>query len=100
MKPPRFRIAWVMGVIAIIAVEFAVIRIALDNYSPIVELLVLGALPMTNVLAIGVLVGHLRHADRAFLLGFELFGAVSLAVYDIGLAGFFPEQVVIPYIVA
>jgi hypothetical protein len=76
---PRFRIAWVMVAIAIAALDFAVIRASFDI--PEVGLLVLGALPMANVLAVGILIGQWRPESRPFLLGFEAFGAMALALF-------------------
>jgi hypothetical protein len=79
VKGPRFRIAWVMVAVAIAALDFAAIRAMLG--SQVIILLVLGALPMANVLAIGILVGQRRLRSRPFLLGFEVFGATALASF-------------------
>jgi hypothetical protein len=79
VKPPRFRIAWVMLAVAIAAIDFGAIRALL--YSPAGELLILGALPMANVLAIGLLVGQRRPENSPALTGFVTFGAVALALY-------------------
>ena len=79
MKPPRSRIAWIMVAVAIAALDFAVIRASFDI--PEVGLLVLGALPMANVLAVGILIGQWRPESRPFLLGFEAFGATALALF-------------------
>jgi hypothetical protein len=76
---PRFRIAWVMVAIAIAALDFAVIRACFDI--PEVSLLVLGALPMANVLAVGMVIGQKRPESRPFLLGFEAFGAMALVLF-------------------
>ena len=43
--------------------------------------MVLGALPMANVLAVGILIGQRRPGSRPFLLGFEAFGAMALALF-------------------
>ena len=45
------------------------------------DLLALGALPMANVLAVGILIALWRRGGRPFLLGFVAFGAVALALY-------------------
>ena len=90
MKVVRFRIARVMVGIAIAALDFAAIRAMLGYQETL--LLVLGALPTANVLAIGMLVGQRRLRNRPFLLGFEAFGATALAsfiAYDT-LSFFFP----------
>jgi hypothetical protein len=76
---PRFRIASVTVAIAIAALDFAVIRASFDI--PEVGLLVLGALPMANVLAVGILIGQWRPESRPYLLGFEAFGAMALALF-------------------
>jgi hypothetical protein len=81
LRIPRIRIAWVMVAIAIAAVGLTVIRALNDYRTPIGELLILGAVPMANVLAVGLLIGQQRPGRRAFLLGFETFGAMALALY-------------------
>ena len=45
MKMPRFRIAWVMGFIAVAAINFAALRLALDEPTGHGELLAIGARP-------------------------------------------------------
>ena len=60
--------------------------------------MLLGALPMANVLAVGILIGQRRPGSRPFLLGFEAFGAMALALF-VALASFAcPREVVIPYL--
>ena len=44
-------------------------------------LLLVGALPMANVLIVGILIARQRVKSRPFLLGFEVFGAIALALY-------------------
>jgi hypothetical protein len=77
----RFYIAWVMVAVGIAAFDVAVIRAILDSLSPRGEDLLVGVLPIVNVLAVGLLIGKQRPASRSFVLGFELFGAVALASY-------------------
>ena len=43
--------------------------------------LVVGALPMANVLVAGLLIARQRPRSRPFLLGFEVFSAIALALY-------------------
>jgi hypothetical protein len=86
-----------MVFVAAIALEFGAIR-ALSamqlraniegshSLSLSIGALALGAIPMANVLAVGVLVGPWRRGKRQFLWGFELFGAVALAVYIAGVS--------------
>jgi hypothetical protein len=95
MKVPRFRIAWVMVFVALAALNFTVVRAALDGI--ISELLAVGAMPMATVLAIGLLIGYRRPGSRPFLLGFESFGALALAFY-IALASCFDDEAVNPYL--
>jgi hypothetical protein len=79
---PRFRIAWLMVAVAIVAINFAAIRAALGlPAGPPVALLLVGALPMANVLLVGILVARQSPRRRPFLLGFEVFGAVAMALY-------------------
>jgi hypothetical protein len=87
VKVPRFRIAWVMVAVAIVALDFAATR-ALFGWG---HRLLLGALPMANVLAVGILVGQQSPRSRPFLLGFEAFGAMALAFY-VALVSFFPDS--------
>ena len=102
MKIPRFRIAWVMVAVAIAALDFGAIRALLARHGSALDdqrsmCLLLGALPMANVLAVGMLIGQRRPGSRPFLLGFEAFGAMALAFY-IALASCFPREVVLPYV--
>ena len=101
MRVPRFRIAWVMVAVAIAALDFAAIRALLARHANVLDdqrgiLLLLGALPMANVLAVGMLIGQRRPGSRPFLLGFEVFGAMALAFF-IALATCFSREVVVPY---
>ena len=97
MKVPRFRIAWFMVFIALAALDFQVIRAMPEIGPPTSELLVLGALPMANVLTVGLLIGQRRPGSRPFLLGFEAFGVMALALY-VALVSFSPQTVVNPYL--
>jgi hypothetical protein len=95
VKVPRFRIAWLMIAVAIAGLDFAAIRAMSSSSTG--ELLILGALPMANVLAVGMLIGLRRPGSRPFLLGFEAFGAMALGLYVV-LASFFRPEVVYPYL--
>jgi hypothetical protein len=88
VKVPRFRIAWVMVFVAFVALNFPAIRATSD--SAVGGLLTMGALPMANVLAVGILVGLRRPGSRPFLLGFEGFAAMALALY-VALACFYGQ---------
>ena len=97
MKVPRFRISWIMVFIALAALNFTVLRAAFDDPSPASELLALGTMPMATVLTIGLIIGpQWRPGCRPFILGFESFGALALAVYIV-LAIWFGEETVGPF---
>jgi hypothetical protein len=94
VQVPRFRIASIMVVVAIAALNLVAIRVLLGFRSLMGELLILGALPMTNVLAVGLLIGQRRLGNRTFLLGFVAFGAMALAIY-VAMATSFPREIVV-----
>jgi hypothetical protein len=77
----RFRIAWVIVAVSIAALDCGAIRAGPESDSGAVVLLLLGALPMANVLVVGFLIGQRRPMSRPFLLGFETFGAVASFLY-------------------
>jgi hypothetical protein len=81
-----------MALIAIAAFDFAVIRAMPVIGPPTSELLVMGALPMANVLAVGLLIRQQRPGSRPFLLGFEAFGVMALALY-VAFVVFSPQTV-------
>jgi hypothetical protein len=83
MKVLRFRIAGVMVVIAVAALDFWAIRAVWGH--EYLDLLATGALPMANVLAVGLLIRHRSRGNQPFLLGFETCGAMALAVYLTGM---------------
>jgi hypothetical protein len=97
VKAPRFRIAWAMVAVAIAALDFTAIRTVLDSKSPLGGVSLLGALPMANVLVVGLVIAQQRPKTRLFLVGFELFGAIALASY-IALALLFPGGPIRPYV--
>jgi hypothetical protein len=85
-----------MVLVALVALNFTVLRAALDSPSATSELLSVGAMPMATVLAIGLIIGYQHHGSRPFLLGFVSFGAMALALFVV-LAACFGEEVVLPY---
>jgi hypothetical protein len=91
VRPPRFRIVWVMVFVALAALEFGAIRAVMDYRRPTRDSLVVGALPMANFLVVGLLIGHRRRGSRRFLLGFEVFGTTALALY-IAMAILFTDE--------
>jgi hypothetical protein len=96
MKMPRFRIAWVMVFVAVAALNLTVFRAAEDLPFNTSALLV-GAMPMASVLAIGLIFGYRWHGSRPFLLGFESFGLMALAFFVV-LAVWFYHETVGPYV--
>jgi hypothetical protein len=86
-----------MVLVAFAALNFTVLRAAFDSpRSPTIELLAMGAMPMATGLAIGLIIGYRHHGSRSFLLGFESFGAMALALFVV-LAARFGNEVVFPY---
>jgi hypothetical protein len=92
---PRIRIAWVMVAVAIAALDFGAIRAMSGSDTGM--FLLLGDMPMANVLAVGILVGQRRPGSRPFVLGFEILGAIALVVY-VNLAIFFSDEALKPYL--
>jgi hypothetical protein len=70
-----------MLAIAIAALNLGAIRAVVNRNSRTSYLLGIGAMPMVNVLVVGLLIGHPRRRSRRFLSGFIVFGALALAVY-------------------
>jgi hypothetical protein len=68
-----------MAVIAIAALNLGAIRAVTDHLGPVSSLLAGGALPMANVMALGLVVGCVHRRSRPFLVGFEVLGALALA---------------------
>jgi hypothetical protein len=97
VRLPRFRIAWVMVFVAVAALNFAAVRAVLVHPGPSSELLVVGAMPMASVLAVGLMFGRRRPERHPFLLGFTSFGAVAMAIFVV-LAVFFADATVDYYL--
>jgi hypothetical protein len=90
-----------MVAVALAALDFGAIRAPLPRHEHVLDeqrsvLLLLGALPMANVLAVGLLIGHRRRGSRRFLSGFVVLGAIASAVY-VEVASLFAEELGIPY---
>jgi hypothetical protein len=83
-----------MVVVAIVALDFGIIRAMPVIGRPTSVLLVLGALPMANVLAVILLIGQRRREDRQFRLGFVSFGAIALALF-VAITWFNPVEMAI-----
>ena len=69
MKVPRFRIAWGMVFVAIVALNFGAIRASFGFEPYVAQALRPGALPMANVLAGGIRIGSTASGKPEFLLG-------------------------------
>ena len=78
---PRLTVRRLMVAVAILALNFGVIREHLRPESWVDELVVLGALPMANVLVFVGLLGIRSRRARAYTIGFEAFGMLSLSSY-------------------
>src|SRR5689334_25256231 len=78
-----------MVAVAIAAFDLAAIQALLGP--PRDRSLVFGALPMVNILVVAALIGQRRPGSRPFLLGFEVFGAIALALFVV-LANSFPDN--------
>jgi hypothetical protein len=88
VKIPRLTISGLMALILLVAFDFATARALLGGSSfrpDFAELVVFGALPMANILAIG-LIGILKSrrehgAIRPGLVGFEVGGIAALVLF-------------------
>ena len=88
---PRIRIAMLIAVVAIPALDFGVI-LARTYTNPSGwgdDILLAGVLPMANILAVGFLV-TLERRSRGFLRGFEAFGAAALTLFALDFLCGFP----------
>jgi hypothetical protein len=98
MKIPRVSITSVMAAVVVVAIDCMTIQsvdLHLDPPTRILTLIVLGALPMANVLAIGItLLIRGRGQSRPFLMGFDAAGAVALLGW-IGYTIARPDQVLV-----
>ncbi len=81
MKVPRFRIALIMLIVAITALDLGAIRAISDFESRFLFLLCVVTLPMANILAVVPLLAFLRPRRPHFLRGFEVFGAMALVFF-------------------
>lgn len=97
VKALRFRIAWAMVFVALAALDFTAIRAVFDYRGPTSYLLGIGAMPMANVLVVGLLAGRRRRGGGTFLIGFEAFGMMALGAYVVS-AILFAKELVIPYL--
>jgi hypothetical protein len=92
MKKRPLRISTIILLVAVVALNFGVLRSFVQSRSSTVFLLGMGARPMANVLAGSLLIGHMRPGYRQFLVGFVTFGATALAAY-LAIAMSFPHEI-------
>jgi hypothetical protein len=85
-----------MAIVAIAAFDLTMIRVYGDYRTTTGDLLLVGFMPMANVLAVGILALTRRSRSRAFLAGFEVFGLSALMIF-IYLAEQLPEKILMPY---
>ncbi len=104
MRAPRIRIAWVMVLVVVAALNLWFFRIChynlgtnLGSVVNRLDVLCTGSMPMANILVLGILISLQRRGIRPFLMGFEVFGAVALALY-ITLCTFYCHELVRPYL--
>jgi hypothetical protein len=103
MKAPRFRISWLMGCVALVALNFGVMRLLddlghrefarthTDRFLHVTQNWVVGGLPMLNTLGIVLVIGLRRRGSHGFVWGFVLFGAIALALYVAAVGFYFDE---------
>jgi hypothetical protein len=105
LRTLRLKIASLLVLIVGIGLDLAAIRawfIYRTNGRVIfnnIEVLGLGALPVANALAIGLIGWRIRPRWRPFLAGFIAFGMLALTVY-IGLVYWSTESVIMPLLLS
>jgi hypothetical protein len=97
MKTTHLLAELLVVVVAIAALNFAAVWSVLGHSGLTDELLAVGAVPMTNLLGVSLLVGSARPGRHSFLLGFMWFGAMALALYVV-LASCVPDETIGPYL--
>jgi hypothetical protein len=97
---PRLRIADSMAVVAVIAVDLSLLLVFLNDAtsedrsrSDPAWLLMLGALPMANIVAVAFLVAYRRHASGTFLIGLVGFGGTAMTGYS-AIAKLYPDSLI------
>jgi hypothetical protein len=88
MKSPRISISGLMALVLIVALDFGAYRAFQDGSAlgrDLSDLIVFGALPMANLLAVGLMPFFTSRPDRGgrspALVGFEVFGVAGLLVF-------------------
>jgi hypothetical protein len=80
VKLPRFRIAWIMVLVAIVGLNCWAIRTIVVSHNWTAVQVGVGNLPMANILIMVPLVSYPYREGRQFLWGFEVFGAAAVAL--------------------
>jgi hypothetical protein len=103
MSAPRFRINWLIGCIALVALNFGVMRLLddldhrqtalthTDRFLHVTQHWVVGGLPMLYTLGIVLVIGHRRRGSHRFVWGLVLFGAIALALNVAAVGLYFDE---------
>jgi hypothetical protein len=88
MRIPRFTISGMMALVLLVALDAWACKALMGSplfSAPVTELIVLGALPMANVLALGLypilMSRHKHESGRPGLVGFEVGGLAALLLY-------------------
>ena len=97
MRSPHTKIAWLIAVVAIIALNAVVFRAWSRAADPTVPALMIGAVPMLQILALGFVVRSTAPERRRFLNGFLTFGLLALAGY-VALSVLFADDLIVPAI--
>jgi hypothetical protein len=112
MRKPRLTLAWLMALVALVALNFAAVRAWLSYrvghgvgadgrqmtyVENTYDLMGYGGLPMADVLAVGLLAGIIGVRWRPFILGFMVFGLIALVAF-VACAALYTEGVIQPRI--
>jgi hypothetical protein len=111
----RVRIAWFVVFVVLAILNFDAIRVltkfqngiyraktieeqrTFERMSKMCFTLEFGALPMANILLLGLMIGYWRPGSRRFVWGFEALGVTALALYIAG-ATVFNDELLWPYL--
>jgi hypothetical protein len=80
MKMPRLSIAWAMVLVAMAALNLAVIRALYDGYE---EQILFDSLPTANIMVFAAIAGVRHRRWRACTIGFVVASALSLLAYHV-----------------
>ena len=97
MKLPRFQIGLIMVIVAAIAIDLGVLRVAMGHFTSTARMLAAGSLPMASILGISLFIHHRRPGFHPYLAGFQLFGSIAMVLYGL-LAAFPANEALRPYV--